>query len=232
MKQIVLVALMIAAGCTRQPSERPTAEPTVPQDCDAAVDQGIKRLTAGLRTYAPDPQTLESGIHTFEQIQGTLIRRCTVDRWPAEVTHCFATMTSGTDLQACQRRLSSDSSSRLASEIAEATQRREVQVAECKPPVRLSRTERARNAKRDAMDMMVDYKVALCRCKDHDMDCGKATTDDFQRAMANWAATHAGEPGEFDAKPDPRMEKLTEELAECSKRVMTPDLGPTGNRSP
>ena len=68
MKRIMLVAFLIAAGCTRQ------------LDCDAAVDQGIKRLTAGFRAYAPDPQTLENGTHNFEQIQGTLVRRCTVDR--------------------------------------------------------------------------------------------------------------------------------------------------------
>ena len=46
MKQIMLLAFLIAAGCTR------------PLDCDAAVDQGIKRLTAGFRVHAPDPQTL------------------------------------------------------------------------------------------------------------------------------------------------------------------------------
>jgi hypothetical protein len=219
MKQIVLVAFLIAAGCTRQ------------LDCDAAVDQGIKRLTAGFRAYAPDPQTLESGTRGFEQIQGTLVRRCTIDRWPAEVTQCFAAINSGTDLQACQSRLSPEHASRLTTEIAEVTKRREDSVAACKASVPVGRAARARNAEREAMDMLIAYKVALCACHDHDMNCGKVATNDLQRAMADWAATH-GPEADVSARPDPAMEQLTSEIAECSKRVMTPAPGPAGSSSP
>jgi hypothetical protein len=220
MKQIVLVALLIAAGCTRQ------------LDCDVAVDQGLKRLTAGFRAYAPDPQTVESGTRTLEQIQGTLVRRCTIDRWPSEVMQCFATMNSGTDLQACQSRLSPEHASRLSTEIAEATKRREDPVAECKPPVPVGRAARARNAQREAMAMTVAYKVALCRCNDHDLSCGKVATDEYQRAMADWAATSAGEEIDMSAKPDPEMQKLMVEIADCSVRVATPAPGPAGSSSP
>lgn len=220
MKQIALVVFLIAAGCTRQ------------LDCDAAVDQGIKRLTAGFRAYAPDPQTLEDGTLHFEQIQGTLVRRCTVDRWPSEVTQCFAAMASRTDLQACQSRLSSDSSSRLTAEIAEATKPRETPVAECKPPAAGGRSASERAARRKAMDMLIVYKVALCRCNDHDMNCGKAATDDYQRAMADWAATHTGDEVEFDAKPDRELEQLTQEIADCAKRVFTPAPAPAGSTTP
>lgn len=219
MRQIMLVAFLIAAGCTQQ------------LDCDAAVDQGIKRLTAGFRAYAPDPQTLESGTRGFEQLQGTLVRRCTVDRWPAEVTQCFATMNSGTDLQACQSRLSPDHASRLTAEIAEATQRKEAPVAECKPPVPVGRAARSRDAMREAKDMMIAYKVALCACNDHDLNCGKAATDDYQRAVANWAATSAGKI-DWSAKPDPEAEEIAVEVAHCSRRVMTPAPGPAGSSSP
>jgi hypothetical protein len=219
MKQIVLVAFLITAGCTRQ------------LDCDAAVDQGIKRLTAGFRAYAPDPQTLESGTRGFEQIQGALVRRCTIDRWPAEVTQCFATMNSGTDLQACQSRLNPDHASRLSTEIAEATKRREDPVAECKPSVVVARAARSRNAEREAMDMMIAYKDALCACHDHDLNCGKVATDDYARIVAAWAPTHAREV-DITARPDPDMEQIVVEVAECSKRVMTPPPGPAGNSSP
>jgi hypothetical protein len=219
MKQIVLVAFLIAAGCTRQ------------LDCDVAVDQGIKRLTAGLRAYAPDPQTVESGTRTLEQIQGTLVRRCTVDRWPTEVTQCFAAMDSGTDLQACQSRLSPEQASRLSTEIAEATRRREDPVAVCKPPVQVGRAARSRNAERGAMDMMIAYKVALCACNDHDMNCGKVATDEYARAMAAWVPTHKREVN-LSARPDPEMEQITIEVAECAKRVMTPAPAPAGSSSP
>ena len=77
----------------------------------------------------------------------------------------------------------------------------------------------------EAMEMMKKYKTDLCACKDHDMDCGKKATDAYQKAMADWAAKNAGDKGgEASAKPDPEMEKLTTEVADCSKRVMSPDM--------
>src|SRR4051812_40263408 len=80
----------------------------------------------------------------------------------------------------------------------------------------------------EAMEMMKKYKADLCACKDHDLDCGKKATDGYQKSMADWAAKNAGDKGDTSAKPDPEMEKLTTEVADCSKRVMTPDMGAAG----
>ena len=80
----------------------------------------------------------------------------------------------------------------------------------------------------EAMEMMKKYKADLCACKDHDLDCGKKATDAYQKAMADWAAKNAGDKGDTSVKPDPEMEKLTTEVADCSKRVMTPDMGAAG----
>ena len=80
----------------------------------------------------------------------------------------------------------------------------------------------------EAMEMMKKYKTDLCACKDHDMDCGKKATDAYQKAMADWAAKNTGEKADTSAKPDPEMEKVTTEVADCSKRVMTPDMGAAG----
>ncbi len=77
----------------------------------------------------------------------------------------------------------------------------------------------------EAMEMMKGYKTALCACKDHDTDCGKKATDAYQKSMADWAAKNAGDKADTSAKPDPDMEKVTTEVADCSKRVMTPDMG-------
>lgn len=77
--------------------------------------------------------------------------------------------------------------------------------------------------------MMIAYKVALCACNDHDLNCGKVATDDYQRAMADWAATRAGDRIESSAKPDPELEKLVNEVADCSRRVFTPPPGPAGS---
>jgi hypothetical protein len=80
----------------------------------------------------------------------------------------------------------------------------------------------------EAMEMMKSYKTALCACKDHDTDCGKKATDAYQKSMADWAAKNAGDKADTSAKPDPDMEKVTTEVADCSKRVMTPDMGAAG----
>jgi hypothetical protein len=80
----------------------------------------------------------------------------------------------------------------------------------------------------EAMEMMKKYKTDLCACKDHDLDCGKKSTDSYQKAMADWATKNAGEKADTSVKPDPEMEKLTTEVADCSKRVMTPDMGAAG----
>jgi hypothetical protein len=81
----------------------------------------------------------------------------------------------------------------------------------------------------EAMEMMKGYKTALCACKDHDTDCGKKATDAYQNSLAAWAAKNAGDKGaDTSVKPDPDMEKVTTEVADCSKRVMTPDMGAAG----
>ena len=198
----------------------------------APVAGNGRALTAGFRAYAPDPQTLENGTHDFEQIQGALVRRCTVDRWPSEVTQCFATMDSRTDLQACQIKLNPDSSSRLTAEIAEATKRGEAPVAECKPLAAGGRAARKRDDNREMFEMMNGYKIDLCSCNDHDLNCGKAATDTFQKVITDWIANREGTPADLGAKPDPAMEKLTIEVAECARRVMTPAPGPAGSTNP
>jgi hypothetical protein len=84
----------------------------------------------------------------------------------------------------------------------------------------------------EAMEMMKKYKTDLCACKDHDLDCGKKATDAYQKAMGDWATKNAGDKADTSAKPEPEMEKLTTEVADCSKRVMTPDMGAAGGAPP
>jgi hypothetical protein len=81
----------------------------------------------------------------------------------------------------------------------------------------------------EALEQMKKYKTDLCACKDHDMDCGKKATDAYQKAMADWAAKNTSDKAaDTSTKPDPELEKLTNEVADCSKRVMTPDMGAAG----
>lgn len=81
----------------------------------------------------------------------------------------------------------------------------------------------------EAMEMMKTYKTAICACKDHDTACGTKATDAYQKAQADWVAKNPGDKAaDTSGKPDPEQEKLTAELAECSKRVMTPEAAAAG----
>jgi hypothetical protein len=81
----------------------------------------------------------------------------------------------------------------------------------------------------EAVEMMKKYKADLCACKDHDTACGTKATEALQKAQADWATKNPGEkPADTAGKPDPDQEKLTAEIAECSKRVMTPEMGAAG----
>ena len=75
-----------------------------------------------------------------------------------------------------------------------------------------------------AMDAMKKYKTDLCACKDHDIECGKKASDAYMKSQSE----NAGKAADMSAKPDPDMEKLQTEIADCTKRVMTPDTGAAG----
>ena len=74
----------------------------------------------------------------------------------------------------------------------------------------------------EATAAMTKYKTELCACKDHDTECGKKATDAYQKAQADLNAKST-EKADTSAKPDPEVEKLTNDISECSKRVMMPD---------
>jgi len=79
--------------------------------------------------------------------------------------------------------------------------------------------------------MLIAYKDALCACNDHDMNCGREATDDYQRAAAAWAASQSRDI-DFNAKPDAELAEIAAEVAECSKRVFTPAPAPAGSTPP
>jgi hypothetical protein len=69
----------------------------------------------------------------------------------------------------------------------------------------------------ETVEAMKKYKTELCACKDHDTECGKKATDAYMKAQPADGAKTA-ESG----KPDPEQDKLTADIADCSKRVMMP----------
>jgi hypothetical protein len=76
----------------------------------------------------------------------------------------------------------------------------------------------------EAMEAMKKYKTDLCTCKDHDVECGKKASDAYMKSQSE----AAGKAADMSAKPDPDMEKVQTEIADCTKRVMTPDVGAAG----
>lgn len=76
----------------------------------------------------------------------------------------------------------------------------------------------------EAMEAMKKYKTDLCACKDHDVECGKKASDSYMKSQSE----AAGKAADMSAKPDPDMEKIQTEIADCTKRVMTPDVGAAG----
>jgi len=80
----------------------------------------------------------------------------------------------------------------------------------------------------EAMEAMKKYKTDLCVCKDHDIECGKKASDAYMKSQSE----NAGKAADMSAKPDPDMEKLQTEIADCTKRVMTPDTGAAAGGAP
>lgn len=76
----------------------------------------------------------------------------------------------------------------------------------------------------EGMEAMKKYKGDLCACKDHDVECGKKASDAYMKSQSE----AAGKAADMSAKPDPEMEKLQTEIADCTKRVMTPDVPAAG----
>jgi hypothetical protein len=100
MKTIVLVALLTAAGCSKKGS-----------DCDSAIGKGMDNFSATLKANSGKssmitPQIMEEMQKRLGTLRTTLIQRCTEDKWPAEVTTCFATVSKRDEMQACQSKLS------------------------------------------------------------------------------------------------------------------------------
>jgi hypothetical protein len=141
---------------------------------------------------------------------------------------CFATVENRRDVQSCQSKLSPERSSKLTTELAQVMMSMEDSATEqlTRPTLR-GQPAKLPGSHRDSepFEMMKDYGIALCGCEDHDLECGKAATDAYQKAAADWAANNAGTEADTSMEPDSEMEKLVTRVADCSKRVMTPDMG-------
>ena len=109
MKKILLVVLLVAAGCTKKGGA----------DCDAAIGKGMDSFTANMKEHAPNPQILERMMGMVDKLKSTLTERCKADGWSADATTCFATVTNRKDMQGCQDKLTPDQKSKLTTELTQ-----------------------------------------------------------------------------------------------------------------
>ena len=95
MKKILLVVLLVAAGCSKKAGS----------DCDAAIGKGMDSFTANMKEHAPNPQVLEKMMGMVDKLKSTLTERCKADGWTPEATACFAAVANRKDMQGCQSKL-------------------------------------------------------------------------------------------------------------------------------
>src|SRR5690242_13902182 len=109
MKKILLVVVLVAAGCTKKGGS----------DCDAAIGKGMENFTANMKEHAPNPQILEKMMGMVDKLQSALTERCKADGWSAEATKCFETVANRKDMQGCQSKLTPEQASKLTTEITQ-----------------------------------------------------------------------------------------------------------------
>jgi len=102
MKKIVLVALLVAAGCSKKGS-----------DCSAAVGRGIDRYLDGAKQTAAGSPKGETTLKLADKLKAAMIQRCTDDKWQADVVMCFGNAATSADLKACQDKLTRDQRTKL-----------------------------------------------------------------------------------------------------------------------
>jgi hypothetical protein len=109
MKTIVLVVLVVVAGCGGKKGP----------DCNESVAKGIEAATATLGGHSTSPQMMASMVSAMNQLKVAVTKRCTEDKWPAEVVNCFGGAKDMGDLQGCQSRLDKDLRDKLNADIRE-----------------------------------------------------------------------------------------------------------------
>ncbi|HEU0034295.1 MAG TPA: hypothetical protein VFQ53_26915 [Kofleriaceae bacterium] len=91
MRGLVVVALLVVAGCKKHPPDPRLA-------CRAAADHAVERSLEQLRTAMKrDSPPLEPA-----GLRAGLTDACVEDRWPAPVIECFA---HATELAPCKAKL-------------------------------------------------------------------------------------------------------------------------------
>jgi hypothetical protein len=111
MKKVILIALLIAAGCSKKGSSGGGGE------CEAAMAKGTESLLATVKSRAGSPQMIETVTEMVGKMKATLTTRCTEDKWSAEAIDCFTKLTSQAELRGCEQKLTEEQRNKLRGEM-------------------------------------------------------------------------------------------------------------------
>ncbi|HSR99856.1 MAG TPA: hypothetical protein VLM79_22535 [Kofleriaceae bacterium] len=111
MKKIILIALLVAAGCSKKGASGGSGG-----ECEAAMAKGTDSLMTTVKTRA-NPQMMESVTEMVGKMKSTLTTRCTEDKWSPESIDCFSKITSQAELRACEQKLTEEQRNKLRGEM-------------------------------------------------------------------------------------------------------------------
>jgi hypothetical protein len=111
MKKVILIALLVAAGCSKKGSSGSGGE------CEAAMAKGTDTLLATVKTRSGSPQMVESLTEMVGKMKVTLTTRCNEDKWSADAIDCFTKLTSQAEMRGCEQKLTEEQRNKLRGEM-------------------------------------------------------------------------------------------------------------------
>jgi len=82
-------------------------------------------------------------------------------------------------------------------------------------------------APKTAAAKLREFRDAMCKCAEHDVECANAISDD----MTTWAANQPRSTDPIPTQADPEMARIAQDMVECMTKAMTPDISGSGSAS-
>ncbi len=128
-KTILLVAALAVAGCKKSDGGAGEGGSAATDDkaCTAAIGKAVDTMIEGRRKMIAE-QRAKSGQPPQEpdmtqmnevstKLRGTLITRCTEDKWPASVVSCFTSASDFTMIKKCEEGLTPEQNRKRQQEV-------------------------------------------------------------------------------------------------------------------
>ena len=116
---IAFVAVLALVGCKKDGGSSAAAGGGGGGgDCAVSIGKGVDKMAAarsGGKDLTPE---IKAKMDEFTgKMKDVIVKRCTDDKWPAEVIACFETVSSRPDMMKCQGMLPQDQQDRVRAEV-------------------------------------------------------------------------------------------------------------------